>query len=415
MKRIPITAKLLAPVALKRNRQSDRSGSERSVTGTAVRGALAALYLQHHGQANDTFNRLFLNETSCRFGPLDPGPKHFPLTAASCKREGAKHALVDQLWYRVAQHYMAGNVKENAESTWRQCEQCSADLKGYEGFWKEQGNNKLCLMNNDRQHVAAHVGIDRRTTTAAEAILYTLESTLPSDEKKDLYGWILADDAALKKLEELLSFEDSRISVGHHRTRGYGDIRIELDEAVEEIDLQSDMENWEKWSQELVGFLSSHPLSVPDISPDHFYFSLSFPTGAILVDEFLRYSLDPAIMLSWLSPMSSVDNAFPIQDRPIQQLPSGGSVRWIAAVTRHERLRGWNAAHGLPRQDEWSVARGTVYVYCFHGTPEEREVLIQHLSTLSEDGIGLRRNEGFGTVVISDDFHYRFRNQEVVS
>ncbi len=416
MKRIPVTAKLLAPIALKRDRQSERSGSVRSVTGTGVRGALASLYLRHYGQADDIFKHLFLNEDSCRFGPLDPGPKHFPSTAASCKREGINHTLVDQLWYRIAQHYMAGLVEETVESTWRQCgnEQCRADLKGHEGFWEERADNRLDEMNNDRQHVAAHVGIDRRTATAAEAILYTLESTLPSAEEKDLYGWLLADDEALTKLKELLESEGYCISVGHHRTRGYGDIHIQLDEAVAEVDLQSNAENWKQWSQELVAFLSSPPLSVPDIDPEHFYFSISFPTGAIFVDKFLRYSLDPAMMISWLSPMSSVDNAFPIQNRPIHKLSSGGTMRWITTVTKHERFRGWNAAHGLPRQDEWGVARGSVYVYCFQGTTQDQEVLIQSLSALSKDGIGLRRNEGFGTVVISDDFHYRFHNQREV-
>ena len=414
MKRIPITAKLLAPIALKRDRQSDRSGSVRSVAGTAVRGALASLYLQQHGKADDTFNRLFLNEASCRFGPLDPGPKHFPLTAVSCKREGIKHALVDQLWYRIAQHYMAGLVEESAEATWRQCERCSADLKGHDGFWKEQENNNLGEMNNDRQHVAAHVGIDRHTATTAESILYTLESTLPSNEEKDLYGWLSADNQALGALNQLLASEDYRISVGHHRTRGYGDVHIQLDESVENVGLQSDMENWEQWSRELITFLSSDPLSIPNINPEDFYFSLSFPTGAIFVDKFLRYSLDPAALLSWLSPMSSVDDAFPVENRPIHEFSSGGTMQWIASVTKDERLRGWNAAHGLPRQDEWSIARGAVYVYCFHGIPQEKEVLIQHLSTLSKDGVGLRRNEGFGTVVISDDFHHQFRKQQEV-
>ena len=414
MKRIPVTAKLLAPIALKRDRQSDRSGSARSLTGTAVRGALASLYIQHHGQTDDTFNRLFLNEASCRFGPLDPGPKHFPLTAASCKRERTKHALVDQLWYRIAQHHEKGNIVRNVQSGWRQCGQCTADLKGHEGFWAEQGNSGLCEMNNDRQHVAAHVGIDRHTATAAESILYTLESMLPSNQEKDLHGWILADNNALDALTELLASEDYRISVGHHRTRGYGDLHIYLDEVVEESNQQSDVTNWEQWSQELITFLTSSPLSVSNINQEYFYFSLSFPTGAILVDKFLRYSLDPAVMLSWLSPMSSVDDAFPIENRPVHKLSSGGTMRWIATVTKHERLRGWNTAHGLPRQDEWSVARGSVYVYCFQGTAEEQEVLIQHLSTLSKSGIGLRRNEGFGTVVISDNFHYQFLNQQEV-
>ena len=138
MKKVPITAQLLAPVAIKRDRQSERSEGVYSMAGTMVRGALAAIYLQYHGEVDDTFNRLFLNESSCRFGPLDPGPNCFPLTAVECKREGIKHALVDQLWFRIAQHYRAGSVPDNAETPWRQCDTCKADLKSLNGFGKQK-------------------------------------------------------------------------------------------------------------------------------------------------------------------------------------------------------------------------------------------------------------------------------------
>ena len=117
-------------------------------------------------------------------------------------------------------------------------------------------------------------------------------------------------------------------------------------------------------------------------------------------------------MIGWLPPMPTVAAAFPVQERPPRRLESGGAVRWIVAVTRHDRLRGWNAAHGLPRQDEWAVARGAVYVYRFEGTPGQRDALIAQLAALSEDGVGLRRNEGFGVVAVSEDFHRRFHTQE---
>ncbi len=414
MNKVPVTAKLLAPVVIKRYRQSERSESVHSVAGTLVRGALAALYLQRHGQADATFNRLFLNEASCRFGPLDPGPKHFPLTAASCKRERRKHAFVDQLWFRIAQHHLAGRVPENAATAWRRCRECEADLKGHDGFWQQRENGHLCDMSIDTQ-VAAHVGIDRQTATAAESIFYTLESMSPSCKKVDLHGWLMADAEALAALEQLLQDEDSSISVGHHRTRGYGDVRLTLGEPVDRDDSPVRTEDWKQWSRDLIADLGSPPISVPDLDPEDFYFGLSFPTGAVFVDRFLRYTTDPADVIPWLPTMPSVDVAFPLKDRPARQLPAGGTVRWITAVTRHERLRGWNAAHGLPRQDEWVVARGAVYVYCFQGTAEEREALIERLATLSEDGVGLRRNEGFGTVMVSDDFHCRFHKQEVQS
>lgn len=413
MNKVPVTAKLLSPVAIKRDRQSERSESVRSVAGTLVRGALATIYLQHHGQVDCAFHRLFLNEATCRFGPLDPGPMIFPLTAASCKREGIQHALVDQLWFRIAQHHMAGRVPEDAEAAWRQCKKCMADLKGHDGFWAEEDDH-LSEKSSDRHQVAAHVGIDRHSATAAESIFYTLEALPPSEQEKDLYGWLMADDDALAALKKLLHDEDHRISVGHHRTRGYGDVRLQLGNAVEMDDLQSYAEKWKQWSCNLIDFLGSPPLCVPSLDSENFYFSLSFPAGAVFVDRFLRYTLDPADMVAWLPPMTSVDAAFPMQGRPTQQLASGGTVRWVTTTTRHERLRGWNAAHGLPRQDEWAIARGSVYVYCFQGAGKECEVLIQQLAALSQYGVGLRRNEGFGRVVVSDDFHRRFCQQQEV-
>ena len=416
MKKVQITAKLLAPVAIKRDRQSERSESVRSVAGTLVRGALAAIYLQQYGEVDDTFRDLFLDETSCRFGPLDPGPAHFPLTAASCKRVGITHALVDQLWYRIAQHHKAGSATENSELAWRQCGECEADLKEHAGFWTE-ANNQLCEKRSDRHHVAAHVGIDRHTNTAAESIFYTLEALLPSNQKEDLHGWLTADTDALQALNELLEAEDYRISVGHHRTRGYGAMRLELSEPIDSDDSEACTEGWKQWSRDLIDFLGSPPFAVTRLNPDEeFYFSLSFPTGAVLVDRFLRYTIDPADMIPFMPAMPPVETAFPIENRRTQQLASGGTVRWVTAITKHERLRGWNAAHGLPRQDEWMVARGSVYVYCFKGTANEREALIRQLVDLSEKGVGLRRNEGFGTVIVSDDFHRRFcRQQEGVS
>ena len=382
-----------------------------SIAGTLVRGALASIYLQQHGEADGAFHRLFLDEAACRFGPLDPGPRVFPLTAASCKGKGLGHALADQLWFRVAQHHKAGLVSESADAAWRRCGQCGADLKAQEGFWRED-HARSCEMTSDGHHVAAHVGIDRRTGTAAESVLYTLEALAPSANEADLHGWIRADDDALEALGRLLREEDSRVSIGHARTRGYGDVRLRLGEPAPAVDMPSAAARWNQWSRDLIGFLGSPPLGVSDLAPDGFYFSLSFPTGAVFVDRFLRYSLDPADMIGWLPPMSAVADAFPMQGRPLRRLESGGAVRWIAAVTRHERLRGWNAAHGLPRQDEWAVARGAVHVYRFDGTPSERDALNQRLATLTENGVGLRRNEGFGVVTVCDEFHRRFHGQE---
>ena len=413
MTKVRVHARLIAPVVMKRDRQSEHSLGMRSASGTVVRGALASSYLQRHGRADETFKRLFLDEVACRFGPLDPGPRVFPLTAASCKHDGLGHALVDQLWFRAAQHHAIGRVSGAAINPWLECSQCAADLKPQDGFWRADGGT-LYEMRVEPDHVAAHVGIDRSTATAADEMFFTLEAIAPSGKETDLYGWIQANDAALGALERLLHEEDGRVSMGHARTRGYGDVVLRLEHARASEDATSMMQRWNKWSCALSDFLASAPDSVRECQPDRLYFALSFPTGAVIVDRFLRYSVDPAVMIDWLPPMSAAGNAFPLEGRPVRQLDSCGAVRWIAAVTRHERLRGWNAAHGLPRQDDWAVARGAVYLYCFEGAQSEREPLIERLESLTGDGIGLRRNEGFGVVDVCDEFHHRFHKQKVL-
>jgi CRISPR-associated protein Csx10 len=81
-------------------------------------------------------------------------------------------------------------------------------------------------------------------------------------------------------------------------------------------------------------------------------------------------------------------------------------------VAHHERLRGWNAAHGLPRQDEWAVTRGSVYAYLYEGDASGQAALQERLRDLEARGLGARRNEGFGRVVVCDDFHRRFLAKE---
>lgn len=416
--RYRVTATLQAPLAIKRDRQSERSESAHSVGGTLVRGALAALYLQQRGEPDDAFRRVFLDAEACRFGPLDPGPHVFPLSAATCKRHGMAHAVVDLLCFRVAQHWLGGAIPLGDESPWRQCARCGADLKPHAGFWRER-DGELYEDKRGGHSVAAHVGIDRETFTAAESIFYTLEAMHPAQETDeaakgpDLEGWLEAGDDAKNTLCGLLESEEHILYVGHHRTRGYGRLRFDIHGSVPPPEPAQVRDAWETWSRALIDFLSQPPLRIAGLDPDRdFFFSLSFPNGAILLDELLRYSADPATMAEWLAPCPDPGDGLRTPQRPGRQLPEGGTLRCMAAITKQERVRGWNAAHGLPRQDEWGVVRGAVYAYWFQGSSHERDALHQRLARLAAEGMGLRRNEGFGAVELSTGFHSRFCRQE---
>jgi hypothetical protein len=185
---------------------------------------------------------------------------------------------------------------------------------------------------------------------------------------------------------------------------------------------QSD--RWQQWSDALIQFARDASATgdaksttdrrrTVDLNASHdLLFSISLPDGAILVDHLLRYTADPAAVIDWLPPLPEPARLFPVDERSAATLPSGGTVRCVAVVTNQQLLRGWNAAHGLPRQDEWMVARGSVYVYWFQGSQEQRGNLHQRLTELSTSGIGLRRNEGYGRIAVSDPIHSTLALQE---
>jgi CRISPR-associated Csx10 family RAMP protein len=428
VRRYPLQATLLSPLVVKRDRQSERSEGVSSISGTLVRGALAQAYLRQSGEPDRDFRHLFLDESACRFGPLDPAPCLFPLTAVSCKRysgfrpsavaEGrGGHGVADLLWARIALHLHGLHRPLPALEAWRRCQQCANDLKPLTGFWLRDGDRYRSPDPAQTRHsVAVHVGIDRASHTAAESVFYALEALDPANEVVDtagkirheptLTGWVEADADAHRALRALLEREKQLVFLGHARTRGYGRVQLQLGDALAGSTTAADQQRWDNWSAELIRFLGTLGIDKFEASND-FFFAVSLPAGAILLDGLLRYTLDLAEVCSWLPLLPAPEN-----DRPARVLEGGGTLRCVTAVAKQERIRGWNAAHGLPRQDEWGLTRGAVYAYWFEGDARERAALQERLSQLERHGLGVRRNEGFGTVTVSDDFHRLFHRQE---
>ncbi|MCL6502306.1 MAG: hypothetical protein K6T86_06435 [Pirellulales bacterium] len=414
MNRYRMTGVLESPLVVRRERQSQRSEGVRYVSGTLVRGALAQAYLQVYGQPDARFAALFLDEASCRFGPLDPGDHICPRTAYSCKREGGfhadgKHGVVDTLATLVSSAFLGKpparlRCPDNG---------CAADLKAMEGFWEYCHGQPATAHRRWRRGSATHVGIDRTTYTAAEGMLFSLPTMEPETMQQGpagLVGWLAATDEAAGHLQSLLAATGGVVRLGHARTRGYGRVRLVLGTS-EPTDSQSGASvspsarprRWQEQSGDLLD-----RLRLPQLDPDRdFLFTLSLPCGAVLLDRLLCYTLDPAGMVDWLPPLPPPDPALVAEDHPAVSC-GGGTLRCVAAVAQHERLRGWNAAHGLPRRDEWAVIRGAVYAYWYRGGDEGRAELSERLMQLEQTGLGARRNEGFGRVVVGDDFHLRF-------
>ncbi len=72
------------------------------------------------------------------------------------------------------------------------------------------------------------------------------------------------------------------------------------------------------------------------------------------------------------------------------------------------RLMGWNNLHRLPRADEIAIKMGSVFLLGFQQPLDA--LLCQALFNLYQQGIGLRRTEGFGQLRVAHPFHWEVNN-----
>jgi CRISPR-associated protein Csx10 len=110
---------------------------------------------------------------------------------------------------------------------------------------------------------------------------------------------------------------------------------------------------------------------------------LPAPTGSDLI---LRFT-SPALLTD--------TSGLPVL-RPHQHLLAdllGTDVEIHRSWLRHERIGGWNTAANLPKPEEIAISAGsTLQLECGHPPS------LEHLEALCASGIGLRRNEGFGSI-----------------
>ncbi len=382
MKYYRMTAKLLSPLMIQGNRQSNTRESIEYLPGSTLRGALAAkFFLVQGGPEDDAFRSLFLDDPVC-FPNLLPADEHgkilsqvLPMTSISCKREPGfkekgKHGVKDTLAVNAASRITQTSPNEKF---W-ECPECEEDMKPFPGFWSGVSDAPCKFQLTPLYH--RHTGIDRATGTIAPGMFFV--NQVMADFYKDEYdeyhpqylsGGIFMNEEQLEMLTPLI--EDS-LFVGADRTRGLGEIQVSLEEFLSpDIKL-------EEWNEMFKAKLESIENSMPQDALSGLYFSIKLESHAILTDKFLRPSSD-------IEEFSSPD------------------FKPILKMTKAQTIPGWQSAWNLPKPNDLVVTMGSVFLFQYKG--ENAEKLKSLLNELVVKGIGLRREEGFGRISVCDSLH----------
>lgn len=382
------------------------------ISGSTLRGALAEAYLSRNNRTADgVFEQLFLSG-EISYGNLYPRQEAgesfpLPLSAHSCKhKEGFQqtdpdehddnHGVVELL-LDVAE-YAIKSKQGISMDTRRQdeCLECGAPLEPFTGFYEQTlaGNyHKVKLP----KRVITRSATDDRTHTAERGQLYSLEVLETPDDASTAFGGeiICSKPEAATLFEQHLSpiIENHSLFVGTAKSRGLGEIKTQELGGISQYAWQEcrtplkgeiSGENSDQEEGRFVAF--QRAVVERGIADGRLYFSVTLFSDAILQDEY--FCCLPSLTAERLAWEAG--------------LPTENLER-IEYFTSTRQISGWNAALRCPKPQLTAIVKSSSFLFAALGVDEAQ--LLTKLSALERRGVGERRAEGFGRIVICDPFH----------
>ena len=359
------------------------------IRGGLIRGAVAKAWLANsENNAPDAdFKQLFLNDSAGVFWNCYPGSNVLPATAAGCKDfsgflakdDMEKHGIFDTLIERIVSEKAGWIYQPN-------CPHCAGRVESQSGFYDQVGDFYEKRTLNTR--LLTRVAINRQRKVAADELLYHLNAIDPlsTDGKNvSLYGSARIPLALVNKVADTLQGQVQRLGGGSSRGLGRVSIKVKKREDTKTLEqricnFNTKLENvWDSYSR------------LPNVDIDAFdgtYFSIALQSDAILQENWQSSMVLAAQMLQ-------------------EAVGCETEVRLIRSFASYDYVSGWNASWGLPKQTELVTRIGSVFVF----QTTDIDSWLPALETLERNGIGSRREEGFGQVLICDPFHLRTREQ----
>lgn len=248
--------------------------------------------------------------------------------------------------------------------------------------------DSLALLNATGTELS--IKIDEKTRTTEESLLFSTEYT-------DLTNVANKEEVFFKGNVEIPKglFEIGKkyeLKIGKYKTKGFGKVEIEFKKFTDEND-----KNIEERIKELND----------EIKKDFKEFDKRNDKEKVYFgDELLKEEKQKLITFDFLSdmilPFNEVSNVgkqiLELFDENIGEKLTLNNRRTFVNV---EKLRGYNIINNSRKMDEIVITQGSVISYCVDN--ENLEGILGYLEKIEENGIGLRRNEGFGRVRICSE------------
>lgn len=400
MKTVSVSLRAESPISIRTGRDEPASQTLRYIPGQTLRGALAAAHRLLRPGKDEEFGRFFLSG-DVQFGnayPCEPGSgeeaepsRPVPLTARSCKRypgfggvSEEQHGVADMLLPSLLFELSGGERVEllasvqSCTAQGRGTESCGEPLQRVQGFMRRDAATEQYDAYNPLVELTTHIGISRTRGTAHDGALFEQEALL----RGSLFESECRGDESV--LLQVVQFAEEAaqvgaLRVGRSRTRGLGEVAVDGVRQRPGTETSKILKRLAEFQSRLQRLSEEYELPLPQGT----FIPLTLTSDVILQDELGRYVGTPGE-----------------EELKAIGFPDGSRTVWSAAEAR--RIMGWDGLLGLPKADEWGWAMGSTFVFF---VPEEATDLVDILAKLESGGLGRRRTEGFGRVVVADSFH----------
>lgn len=367
------------------------------IPGSALRGALAARLRQAQPAISQRrFDRLILAEAA-RFHnlyPLPPGSdkvRKLPLTARSCKlypgfrpvrpRAGQppEHGVRDLL-FPLLRYALAGGQQQAPPLPPQHCgyEGCDRPLEPFAGVYSgfEAGDYQTAT---PRQRQVTQTAIDPHRETASPANLFTVEVL---EEGVEFAGFFsLGEAEAEADFCNSVCRPGTALRLGYGRTRGLGLVEVRACRVETPYLWDEDL------AERLAAFNETARQMKCAVPTGHSLFAITLLSDAILIDPFFRHQ-------------TALDG--PTLVREIAEALAGSEL--VAAFAATRQVFGWSTPQGLPLPADLAITAGSVFVFQAPHAPEALADILE-TAAVEQAGIGERRAEGFGQIVVCHPFH----------
>jgi len=273
---------------------------------------------------------------------------------------------------------------------YQKCFECGEDAKPYTKTFIIKQENKSSKDLKANRHSLTSVGIDRNTETQKEGVLYSLDVI---NQGTEFVGRVFGTDEEILLLEEKIRELNGMLFLGGERSSGYGRTQVEIKKGLLAKDsfikegLKERIEKFNEKIKEVWG--EFEVFSKAAKNPQEVYFTVDFISKA-----FLKNSLGEPVLVLKGEELKSIliQNGF-------TEVPG---IELVRAFSSPEHFIGWSTAWGLPKPSGLAVKGGSVMIYKVKIMTDE---LLRALEYLEKEGIGERKEEGFGEVVICHPFH----------